>query len=184
MIGDISTFLLTTLTSIIVFVILLRFYLQLVRANFRNPLAQSIMQLTSPLIVPVRRLIPPIGKIDTATLLVAYAVQLFMLVMLYLLQGIPPGIFLLWTAVFELINASIQLFIFAIIISVVISWIAPGNYNPASALINDLVEPIMRPVRKLVPPMGGLDLSPLIALLALGVAQIVSRNLMVMQFGY
>ncbi|MEO0575208.1 MAG: YggT family protein [Pseudomonadota bacterium] len=184
MLGDISTFLLTTLTSIIVFVILLRFFLQLVRANFRNPLAQSIVQLTSPLIVPVRRVIPPIGKIDTATLLVAYAVQLFMLVMLYLLQGVPPGLYLLWNALFALVNASIQLFIFAIIISVVISWIAPGNYNPASTLINDLVEPLLRPIRKLIPPMGGLDLSPLVAMLALGVAQIVAANLMTMPFRF
>ena len=66
MLGEISTFLLTTLTSIIVFVILLRFFLQLVRANFRNPLAQAIVQLTSPLVVPVRRVVPAFGKFDTA----------------------------------------------------------------------------------------------------------------------
>ncbi|MEL6870689.1 MAG: YggT family protein [Pseudomonadota bacterium] len=178
MLGEISTFLLTTLTSIIVFVILLRFFLQLVRANFRNPLAQAIVQLTSPLVVPVRRVVPAFGKFDTATLLVAYVVQLVMTLTLTLLQGVPPYAAMLWIALFSLVFASIQLFTFAIIISVIISWIAPGNYNPASALVNDLVEPLLRPIRSKVPPMGGLDLSPLLAILALGVLQIIARNLM------
>ena len=97
---------------------------------------------------------------------------------LTLLQGVPPYAAMLWIALFSLVFASIQLFTFAIIISVIISWIAPGNYNPASALVNDLVEPLLRPSRSKVPPMGGLDLSPLLAILALGVLQIIARNLM------
>ncbi|MEN7343863.1 MAG: YggT family protein [Pseudomonadota bacterium] len=177
MIADISEFLLTALSHLILFVILLRLYLQLVRANFRNPLAQSIVQLTSPLVVPVRRFVPPIGQVDTATLLVAYIVQVLLLGALTLLKGFSPSPIIFGLAVFELAEMSIKLFLYAIVIQVVISWVAPGNYSPASALIEELTRPVMRPFQRLIPPMGGLDLSPMIAILALSVGLIIVDHL-------
>lgn len=177
MLADISEFLLSALTHLILFVILLRLYLQLARANFRNPLAQAVMQLTSPLIVPVRRIVPPIGQIDTATLLVAYCVQLILLLALMLLRGLPPSGLIFGLALFELAMMSLRLFMFAIIIQVILSWVAPGTYNPAAALIDELTRPLLAPFRRWIRPFGGFDLSPLVALLALNVAMIVVQHL-------
>ncbi|MFK8052261.1 MAG: YggT family protein [Woeseiaceae bacterium] len=177
MIADISEFLLTALTHLILFVVLLRLYLQLVRANFRNPLAQAIVQLTSPLVVPVRRFVPPIGQVDTATLLVAYALQVLLMAALLLLKGIEPGVIIFGMAIFELAALSIKLFLYAIIIQVVLSWIAPNNYSPASALINELTAPVLAPFKRVIPPLGGFDISPLAAILALNVGLIIVSHL-------
>ena len=177
MLQDISIFLLDVLTGLILVVILLRFFLQLARANFRNPLAQAIVQLTSPLIVPVRRVVPPLGTLDTATLLVAYAAQVALLAVMQLLLGIGLPANILVLAVFELARLSLNIFFFAILIGVVLSWVAPGTYNPAAALIDDLTRPILRPVRRWVPPIAGLDLSPLAATLLIGIASIVLTHL-------
>ncbi|MEO0345653.1 MAG: YggT family protein [Pseudomonadota bacterium] len=176
MIQEISEFLLRTLTQLILFVILLRFFLQMARVNFRNPLAQAIVRLTSPLVVPVRRVVPPIGKIDTATLVVAYVVQVALLAALILLRGGSPGSSLFIYAAIELVRMSLMLYTYAIIIWVVLGWISPGSYNPVSALIDEWLRPFMAPFRRLIPPIAGLDLSPLFAMIALGVGQIVVNN--------
>ena len=177
MLSQISEFLLRTLTHLILFVILLRLFMQIARVNFRNPLAQAIVRLTSPLVVPVRRIVPPIGKIDTATIVVAYAVQLVLLAALFLLRGLPLAPILFADAAVELIRLSLLLYTYALIVWVILSWIAPGSYNPVGALIDELLRPFMAPFRRVIPPIAGLDLSPLGALLALGVALIVVRNI-------
>lgn len=177
MLTDISVFLLRTLTHLILLVVLLRLFLQLARANFRNPLAQAIMQLTSPLVVPVRRIVPPIGKIDTATVIVAYAVQLLLLVALFLLVRTPLGAVVFVDAAIGVLRLSVQLYFYAIIGWVILSWISPGSYNPVSALLDDLLRPFLAPFRRILPPLSGLDLSPLAAGISLGVAMIVINNL-------
>ena len=133
--------------------------------------------MTSPLVVPVRRIVPPIGKIDTATVLVAYVVQLVLLAALFLLRGIPLVPLLFADAAVELLRLSLLLYTYAIIIWVVLSWSAPGTYNPVGALIDELLRPFMAPFRRVIPPIAGLDLSPLGAILALGVGLIVVRNI-------
>ncbi|MEM7764816.1 MAG: YggT family protein [Pseudomonadota bacterium] len=177
MMTEISEFLLVALSHLILFVILLRLYLQLVRANFRNPLAQAIVQLTSPIVVPVRRIIPPIGQVDTATLIVAYAIQVLLIACLWLLYGIQPNASIFGIAVFELAAMSIKLFLWSIVIMVVLSWVAPGNYSPANALIDELTRPVLQPFRRWIKPVGGFDLSPLAAILALNVGLIIVNNL-------
>lgn len=180
MLTQISQLLLNTVAGLIVVVIMLRFLLQLVRANFRNPLAQAIVQLTSPLIVPVRRVVPAIGNLDTATLLVAYAAQVLFFVATALLLGggLSAGIFV--GAAFALLRLSLWVFLIAIFIGVVLSWISPGNYNPAGALADDLTRPLLRPIRRVMPPIAGLDLSPLAAILLIQIGLIVVNNLSVM----
>lgn len=180
MLTQISQLLLNTVAGLIVVVIMLRFLLQLVRANFRNPLAQAIVQLTSPLIVPVRRVVPAIGNLDTATLLVAYAAQVlfFIAAALLLGGGLSAGIFI--GAAFALLRLSLWIFLIAIFIGVVLSWISPGNYNPAGALADDLTRPLLRPIRRVMPPIAGLDLSPLAAILLIQIGLIVVNNLAVM----
>lgn len=176
MLQEISIFLLRTFANLFVIVLLLRLFMQFFRANFRNPLAQAIVQLTSPLIVPVRRIVPAIGKIDTATVLVAYVFEVIFLAALLLLIGLSPDASLLFYGAVRLVLLSIQLYTFAIIISVILSWIAAGGHNPAAALLHDLVDPVLKPFRRVVPLIGGLDLSPLLALIVLQIANIIVSN--------
>lgn len=167
-------FVLNVVVGLYLLLVLLRLFLPVVGANFHNPLAQGILKATSPLVIPVRRILPPLGRIDTATVVVAFGIQYLLLWLLAVIQGFPLGIVnLLVGAVFALLFTTIRLFTYAIIIRVIISWISPGTYNPAIELIASLTDPVIRPFRKLLPPMGGFDISPLFALLALGVATIL-----------
>ena len=148
---------------------LLRFLLQLVRADFYNPLSQFIVRATKPLLMPLRRLIPGYGGLDFASLVLGIAIQLVMLILIILLMGYAlPNILLLvsWAAI-GVLALFVKIFFFALIISVILSWVAQGSYNPAVILINQLCEPILAPIRKILPALGGLDLSPIFAFIAI-----------------
>jgi len=161
-------FIISTFAQLFLLVLLLRFWLPWLRADFRNPIAQGILRLTSPLVIPVRRIIPPIGRLDTATIVVAFAVQYLMVLIILTLSAITPAIApIALTSLIDLVLLSLRLFTFAIFIHIILSWIAPGTYNPATAFISMLVEPVMRPFRRVIRPMGGLDISPLFAIIAL-----------------
>jgi len=161
-------FIITTLAQLFLLVMLLRFWLPFVRADFRNPIAQGILRLTSPLVIPVRRVIPPIGRLDTATILIAFGLQYLTIFIILTISGIAPAILpIAITALVDLVLLSVRLFTFAIFIHIILSWIAPGTYNPATAFIAMLVEPVMRPFRRLIPPIGGLDISPIFAVIGL-----------------
>lgn len=171
-------FIVDTLAQLYLFVLLLRLWLPWLGGDFRNPIAQAILKLTSPLVVPVRRIVPPIGKLDTATVLVAFVIQYLTIFVLLLIMGRTAGIVpIAVTSIVNLILLSLRLFIFAIIVRVVLSWIAPQSYNPALAIINTLTDGILRPVRRFIPPLGGLDLSPLFAIIALSALTIVVAGL-------
>lgn len=162
------TFIIATLAQLYLLVLLLRFWLPWLRADFRNPIAQGILRLTSPLIVPVRRVIPPIGRLDTATVIVTFGLQYLTILVILSIGSIAPAILpIALTATIDLVLLSLRLFTFAIFIFVILSWIAPGNYNPATAFIAMLCEPVLRPFRRLVPPIGGLDISPVFAIILL-----------------
>jgi YggT family protein len=161
-------FILRTVVQLFLLVLLLRFWLPWLRADFRNPVAQGILRITSPIIVPLRRVIPPIGRLDTATIVIILAVQYLALFVIYSLIGIKPGVApLAITALIELIILSLNIFSFAILILIVLSWIAPGTYNPATAFVSMVAGPVLQPFRKRIPPLGGLDLSPMIAIILL-----------------
>lgn len=170
-------YIIDAIAGLITLVLLLRFWLPWVGADFRNPFAQGILQATSPLINPLRRVVPAIGRIDTATVLVALIVQVIAVTVVLLLLGAPLSIrFILVSAAFELVTLSLQMFIFAIIIRIVLSWVAPGNYSPVSALLNDLTDPILRPFRRFVPTFGGFDISPIFAIILLGAVSILIED--------
>jgi len=161
-------FIISTLAQLLLLVMLLRFWLPFVRADFRNPIAQGILRLTSPLVIPVRRVIPPIGRLDTATILIAFGLQYLTILIILTISGIAPAILpIAITALVDLVLLSVRLFTFAIFIHIILSWIAPGTFNPATAFIAMLVEPVMRPFRRLIPPIGGLDISPIFAIIGL-----------------
>jgi len=161
-------FIINTVVQLYLFVMLLRFWLPFLRADFRNPIAQGVLRLTSPLIVPVRRIIPPVGRLDTATVIVAFAIQCLTIFVILSISGVSsPFAPIAVTSLIDLALLSLNLFKFAIFIYVILSWVAPGTYNPVTAFIGMIVQPVLRPVRGLIPSLGMLDLSALIALIAL-----------------
>jgi len=171
-------FILTALSQLYILVLLLRLLMPWMGIPFNNPISQGILRLTSPLVVPVRRILPPVGKVDTATLLVAFAIQYLLILVICLIVGWSPRILpIAITAAVELVILTVRLFIFAIIIRVVLSWIGSNSYNPAVALIDSITEPVLRPFRRIVPPLGGFDLSPLFAIILLMALTILIEGL-------
>ncbi len=176
-------YIIDTLASLITLILLLRFWLPWVGADFSNPISQGILQATSPLINPLRRIVPSIGRIDTATVLVAFLVQVLAVSLVLLLVGAPITFkFLVISAFFELATLSLLMFTFAIIVRIVLSWVAPNTYNPATALIASMTDPILQPMRRYIPPIGGFDVSPIVAIILLGALSILledSRNIFI-----
>ncbi len=163
--------------NIAMLLILLRFLLQLVRADFYNPISQAIARVTNPLLVPLRRIIPGFGGMDVAGLVLLLLVEMLAIVVLGFIYGaglVPPLLVLLW-APLGIINFVLGFYLVAIIVMIVLSWVAPGTSSPAVYLVYQLTEPVMAPFRKVLPPMGGLDLSPMIAMLAI----FISKNFVV-----
>ncbi|MEL0168911.1 MAG: YggT family protein [Pseudomonadaceae bacterium] len=164
-----AIYLLQTLGSLYLLVVLLRFLLQLVRADFYNPVSQFIVRATKPLLMPLRRIIPGYGGLDFASLVLALVIQLVLMMLIIVLSGYAlPNIILLvaWSAI-AILALFAKIFFFALIISVILSWVAQGSYNPAVILINQLCEPLLAPIRKILPALGGLDLSPIFAFIAI-----------------
>lgn len=161
-------FLFRTLADLFLIVLLLRLFMQLFRADFRNPVSQAIVRITSPFIVPLRRVLPPMGKIDTATLVVILLFELvFIAVLIQLLNGNLHGFELLYYAILRTVMVTLRFFFFAIIVYVILSWVAPGTYNPVTSLLSQVVNPILDPARRFIPTIGGLDLSPLLVAILL-----------------
>ena len=171
-------FIVKTLAQLYLLLLVLRFWLPLLRADFRNPVAQGILRFTSPLILPLRRILPSVGRLDTATVLVAFVIQFLALLVLLALVNRPiHPLPVAVTAVAELVILSLNLFFFAILIRIVLSWVAPHNYNPITALLTTLTEPILAPFRRLVPAIGGLDISPVFAIILVQALVILLRSL-------
>ena len=165
-----AIYVLQTLGSLYLLIVLLRFILQLVRADFYNPLSQFTVKATQPLLKPLRRFIPSIAGLDTASLVLAVLVQLLLMVVTLSLMGFNPISVIPQLLVWSLIGVTslfFKVFFFALIVSVILSWVAPGSHNPGAHLVNQLCEPLLAPFRKLLPNLGGLDISPIFAFIAL-----------------
>lgn len=163
-------YIIQTLGSLYLLIVLLRFILQLVRADFYNPLSQFTVKATQPLLKPLRRVIPSIAGLDSASLVLAVLVQLLLMVVTLSLMGFNPVSVIPQLLVWSLIGVTslfLKVFFFALIVSVILSWVAPGSYNPGAQLVNQLCEPLLAPFRKLLPNLGGLDISPIFAFIAL-----------------
>jgi len=176
----------TTLFDLYVMLVLLRFILQMLRADFYNPVSQFIVKVTSPPLKYLRRGIPSISGQDTAALVLCLLVTYAKFILLDLLDintvninnmvafiGSVNYLGLLIYALADLISLFLSIFLIAIFIQVILSWISPGNYNPVIGLINALAAPALRPIQKLIPPIGGLDISPLFAMLMIMVAKML-----------
>ena len=162
-------FLIDVLFGLYILVVMLRFLFQLFRVDFYNPLSQAIVKITNPPLRQFRRLIPSIGKIDTSSLVLMLILQYVALVLKSMVIGIKLlPLALLYLSIIELLNMVFNVFIFSIIILAVLSWVSsPYHHNPVAPLLEQLTRPVMKPVRKVLPPMGGIDLSPMLAIIAL-----------------
>jgi YggT family protein len=171
-------FIVKTLAQLYLLLLLLRFWLPWLRADFRNPIAQGILRFTSPLIVPLRRFLPSVGRLDTATVLVAFVVQyVTVLALLAIVRRSADTAEVALVSIIELATLSLNLFFFAVLIRIVLSWVAPGNYNPITALLTTLSEPVLRPFRRLIPSIGGLDISPIFAIVLLQAVVIMLQSI-------
>jgi YggT family protein len=178
-----AVYILQTIGSLYLLIVLLRFILQLVRADFYNPLSQFIVRATHPLLKPLRKIIPSVAGLDLASLVLAIVVQLVLMAVTLLLldYGLDNPVQLLIWSIIGVTALFLKVFFFALIISVILSWVAQGSQNPTVMLVNQLCEPLLTPIRRILPSMGGLDLSPIVAFLLLNlIDMLVIRNLAVM----
>ena len=173
-----AVYVLQTLGSLYLLIVLLRFVLQLVRANFYNPLCQFVVKATQPLLKPLRRIIPSLFGLDMSSLVLAILVQLALMALTLLLTygttGNPLQLFI-WSII-GVTALFLKIFFFALIISVILSWVAPGSHNPGAELVNQICEPALAPFRRILPNLGGLDLSPIFAFLALKLIDMLVIN--------
>ena len=161
-------FLVQVIFELYLLVVMLRFLLQMVRADFYNPVSQFIVKATGPVLKPFRKIIPGYGGIDFSSLVVAWLVKTVELILIIMISG--KGLMLglpMLMAIPALVELTINIFLFSILIIVILSWVSPGGYNPAISLLHSLTDPVMRPARRLLPDMGGLDLSPMLVMIGL-----------------
>ena len=179
MFTEIFTLVLDTLSSLYLMIILLRFIFQVSRADFYNPISQFVVKATNPLLIPIRRIVPSIGGIDTSSIVLAIIFQTLVisLKLLVLSGGLANPLFLVALSVVMILSVVLKIYFWSLIIMIVASWIAPGSGHPALVLINQIVEPIMQPFRKILPPMGGLDLSPILDFIVIQVLEVVVKGL-------
>src|SRR5262245_57384059 len=161
-------FIVRTLLSMLLFVFMLRVLLQWARADFRNPLAQAVVKITNPLVMPLRRVLPPIGKVDTSSIVAVLIVATVGALILSLLTGyMPDPLRLTKLVVLKILWTTLNAYFWAILIYAVLSMIAPGGYSPMQSLLGALCEPVLRPFRRIIPPIANLDFSPLWACIAI-----------------
>ena len=160
-------FLIDTAFSLYLMVVILRLWLQLARADFYNPFSQFVVKATNPLVLPLRRLIPSIGSLDSATLVLAYGIMLAKMLLMQLLgQGqVALGASLIFAAVL-LVKEILTLLFWILVVRALLSWFSQGR-SPVELVMHQLTEPVLRPVRRIIPPIGGLDLSVLVVLVGL-----------------
>jgi YggT family protein len=170
-------FIVETLLTLTLFVFLLRLLLQWARADFRNPVSQAVVRMTNPLVMPLRRILPPVGKIDTASVIAVLIVAFVEVAIMFALRGLglPPLVLWLRMVVVEILRTTLWTYFYAIFLYALLSLIAPGGYSPMQSVLDSLCEPVLRPIRRLIPPIGGLDLSPLWAGIAIQALLILLR---------
>ena len=163
-----TIFLVQTIFGFYVLAVMLRFLLQWVRADFYNPLVQFLVRITNPPLLPLRRIVPGYRGLDLAAAVLAFVLQLVEVLLVALLLGQPLGVgSLLLLTVMELLKLLINIYLWGIIIQVVLSWINPDPRHPAARVLNQLTAPLLRPAQRLLPPISGVDLSPMLVVVAL-----------------
>ena len=167
-------FLIDTFISLYILAVIIRFLLQWTRADFYNPISQFLVKITHPPLKILRRFVPSIGKIDTASIVLALGIQIASDFSIFMLKGVSVSFAaLIVLSLTQLVSILINVFVFAIFARAILSWFDPSGYNPASSLLHHLTEPLLSVCRKIIPDLGGMDLSPLVAIVALQVAKMM-----------
>ena len=164
-----ALYLIEIVFGLYILAVLLRYLLARVRADFYNPLSQFLVKITNPPIKPLRRIVPGYLGIDWPSIILLFFLQGLEIIMIALVSNghipAPSGLFVL--AIANLLKTVIYVHMFIIIIQIVISWVNPGAYNPITVIMYQLSEPVLKPARRLIPPAGGFDFSPMIAIIVM-----------------
>jgi len=170
-----AVFLVETLFGLYILAVVLRFLLQWTGADYYNPISQFLVKVTHPPLRLLRRFIPALGRVDTAALVLMLALQMLASYLVFLLQGtvaVSVAALAVWS-VHDLLDLVFNIFFFCIIARALLSWFGRMPYNPAASLLTGLTEPLLRRCRRLLPPAGGLDLSPLVPLIGIQLARML-----------
>ncbi len=166
-----TIYLIENLLGLILYIVLIRFWMQWVRANFRNSVGQFIITVTNPIVIPLRRLLPSFGSIDTATVALAIALAMFKTFTLISIAGYSiPILKLITYSLGEVIEGSIYIFMAAIFIQIIASWINPYSQHPILEIASSIAEPLMAPARRLIPAIAGIDFSPFLVFIFLNLS--------------
>ena len=170
-------FVVHALLTLVVVAFLLRVLMPLARADFRNPVGEAVLKVTNPLVLPLRRAFKPAGRIDLASVVALLLVQFAATALLggLFVPGPASALALLGQALRDLLRTALQFYSVVILLYALLSWVAPPGHNPAAQLLARLAEPLLGPIRSVLPAPGGLDLSPLVALIGLQALQILVR---------
>jgi YggT family protein len=177
--NDALNYAISFILEIVTFVFVARFLLQACRVDFYNPISQGLVKVTDPLLKPLRMLLPGYRNLDFAAFLAAVLTQIILIMALSAIQGGYVGnpVTIIAAGVLQVILLVIRIFWWSILIVIIAGWIAPGTYHPALALLNQITEPLLAPARRLLPSLGGLDFSPIVVFLILGVIERVLPQL-------
>jgi len=176
MLAQIATFLIDTVVSFLVFLLLARFHLQWLRVPFRNPMGDFLLATTNWVVIPARRMVPALAGFDVATLILAWLIQALGLWAQAAIATAEPGLAAIAAvAAVDLVRYSVYILVFAVFVQVAISWINPDA--PLGPLFDMVTRPFLRPLRRYVPPVGRVDLSPLVLLVILYVLLIPLAHL-------
>ena len=177
-------FLLQTAFGFYLLAVMLRFLLQVVRADFYNPLVQFLVRITNPLLLPLRRMVPGYRGLDLAAVVLAFALQLLevLLITLLLNQPLSLGVLLART-VMELAKLLVNIYLWSIIIQVVLSWVNPDPYHPVGRVLTQLTAPLLKPVRRWLPPISGIDLSPMVVIFTLVFLSLLAQDVLMLFAG-
>ena len=165
---DPLTFVVTLVLRTAALILVFRFVLQAVRASFYNPFSEGVVRITDPLLNPLRRLLPPYRNLDFASFALAWVAHMIATGIVAFSIGAPLNLFhILNDGLHATLSLVVWVFLVAIFLSIVMSWLAPNVYSPAASIAREVAEPLLAPARRILPPMGGLDLSPMITVAAL-----------------
>ena len=176
---EISSYLIQTLLGLLLLGTVMRLLLQISKADFYNPISQLLVKLTNPMVLPLRKLLPAFRIFDLSSLVLSILLQMLLIVILLKVNGsyIPNmSLLAIWSFI-GVIAIIMKIYFFALLAMIILSWIAPNSYHPAIQLVSQIVEPMMAPVRKILPPIGGLDFSPILVFILINIFEILLRHL-------
>jgi YggT family protein len=175
MLVQIGQFLVDVVASFFVFILLARFHFQWLRVPFRNPIGEFMIAVTNWIVLPARRVVPPLAGLDLATLIAAWLLQALALTLLIAMAGGAGSTLVFVASAFDLVRYSLYILVFAVVVQAVLSWVNP--HSPVLYLFDSMTRLFLRPIRRIVPLLGNVDLSPLVLLVLLQVVLIALAHL-------